>query len=310
MLARFGATLQPDIPPARDTAIDALAELQAARRALVKDRTAALNRGKNLTLTLLKRQNQQHLKQIEAQIKAIDREQAALVAKQKSLKTRFDILLSIPGLSTISALAMLIDMPELGSIDARQAASLSGLAPITRQSGSWQGKSFIQGGRAPLRQALYMPALVAIRFNPPLRAKDPGSAQRRQTRQGRHRRRHAQTDRPRQRAAARQSHVDRSANQRMTPPPTPDISRSFSGSAAGPFSRPSRSFDRNRAQSPSRLAAGHRDATRSGLDGSEHGSILAVRGASDAGKKWLDQDGYSRLKTQSGAGAGSERWCR
>jgi transposase len=171
MLVRFGATIQPDIPPARESAIDALAELQAARRALVKDRTAALNRGKNLTLTLLKRQNQQRLKQIEAQIEGIDREQAALVTKQQSLKARFDILLSIPGLGAVSVLAMLIDMPELGSLEAKQAASLGGLAPITRQSGRWQGKSRIQGGRAQLRQALYMPALVAIRFNPPLKAR-------------------------------------------------------------------------------------------------------------------------------------------
>ena len=66
---------------------------------------------------------------------------------------------------------MLIDMPELGSMDARHAASLSGLAPITRQSGNWRGNSFIQGGRAQLRQTLYMPALVAIRFNPPLKTK-------------------------------------------------------------------------------------------------------------------------------------------
>jgi transposase len=56
-------------------------------------------------------------------------------------------------------------------LQAKQAASLDRLAPITRQSGSWQGKSFIQGRPAPLRQALYMPALVAIRFNPPLKAK-------------------------------------------------------------------------------------------------------------------------------------------
>ena len=171
MLARFGATLQPDIPAARDPAIEALAELQSARRALVKDRTAALNRGKNLTLALLKRQNQQQLKQIAAQIEAIDREQAARGAKQQRLKARCDILLSIPGIGAVSALAMLIDMPELGRIEARQAASLSGLAPITRQSGNWRGKSFIRGGRAELRQALYMPALVAIRFNPPLKAK-------------------------------------------------------------------------------------------------------------------------------------------
>jgi transposase len=171
MLARFGATLQPDIPPARDADLDSLAELLAARRALVKDRTAALNRGKNLTLPLLKRQNQQRIKQIEAQIKDIDREHTALVAKQKSLKARFDILLSIPGLGAVSAITMLIDMPELGSLEARQTASLAGLAPITRQSGTWRGKSFIQGGRAERRHALSMPALVAIRFNPPLKAK-------------------------------------------------------------------------------------------------------------------------------------------
>ena len=170
MLARFGATLQPAIAPARETIQDSLQELLAARRALIKDRTAALNRGKNLTLALLKRHNQQQLKQIDAQIKAIDREPAALVAKQDKLKARFDILLSIPGLGAVSVRALLIDMPELGSMDARQTASLGGVAPITRQSGQWQGKSFIQGGRAPLRQALYRPALVAIRFNPPLKA--------------------------------------------------------------------------------------------------------------------------------------------
>ena len=60
MLARFGYTMQPDIPPARDETIDGLTELLAARRALVKDRTAALNRSKTLTLALLKRQSQQH----------------------------------------------------------------------------------------------------------------------------------------------------------------------------------------------------------------------------------------------------------
>jgi transposase len=170
MLARFGATLQPEIRPAPHPIIGGLAELLAARRALVKDRTAALNRGKTLTLALLKRQNFQQLKQIEAQIKDIDREQAKLVAQHEGLQARLDILLSIPGLGAVSALALLIDMPELGTLEAKTAASLGGLAPMTRQSGNWHGKSHIQGGRAQLRQALYMPALVAIRFNPPLKA--------------------------------------------------------------------------------------------------------------------------------------------
>lgn len=76
--------------------------------------------------------------------------------------------MSIPGLGPITVHALLADMPELGTMEEAQAASLAGLAPITRQSGTWRGKSFIQGGRAA-RQTLYMPALVAMRFNPDLK---------------------------------------------------------------------------------------------------------------------------------------------
>jgi transposase len=62
-------------------------------------------------------------------------------------------------------------MPELGLLQPGQAACLAGLAPIARQSGHWTGRAFIRGGRANVRQALYMPALVAMRFNPDLKAK-------------------------------------------------------------------------------------------------------------------------------------------
>ena len=57
-------------------------------------------------------------------------------------------------------------MPELGTLTGPRAASLAGLAPVTRESGNWKGRSFIQGGRERVRRALYMPALVAIRWNP------------------------------------------------------------------------------------------------------------------------------------------------
>ena len=171
MLARFGAALQPEVPAAKDETIDKLAELLAARRALIKDRTAAINRGKVLTLALLKRQSVQHLAQIDSQIRAIDAEWAAILDGSPTLRARFNVLVSIPGIGKAAALALLIDMPELGTMDAKQTASLAGLAPVTRQSGTWRGKSFIQGGRATLRHALYMPTLVAIRFNPPMKAK-------------------------------------------------------------------------------------------------------------------------------------------
>ena len=94
-----------------------------------------------------------------------------MIAGDDGLARRASILRSIPGISAITAVAMLVEMPELGTLDPKAAASLAGLAPVTRQSGNWRGHAAIRGGRAGLRQALYMPALVAVRFNPDLRAK-------------------------------------------------------------------------------------------------------------------------------------------
>ena len=135
---------------------------------MVKDRAAALNRAQ--TLTLLKRHSQQHLQQIERQIKAIDQQRQDILAQNGRHQARCDILVSIPGFNTITSLALLTKMPELGTLDTKQAASLAGLAPVSRQSKPWHGKSCIGGGRANLRQALDMPALVAIRFNAALKA--------------------------------------------------------------------------------------------------------------------------------------------
>ena len=142
-----------------------------ARRMLVRDRTATTNRAKTLTLDLLKRQAAVRLKQIARQLDALDAQARALVVADPLLARRLAVLTSIPGLGEITAIALIADMPELGQMDAKHAASLAGLAPVARQSGTWRGKSFIRGGRAHLRQALYMPALVAARFNPDLKAR-------------------------------------------------------------------------------------------------------------------------------------------
>ena len=170
MLAHFGALMAPQIRPIRSDALDALCELVAARRALIKDRTATLNRQKSLTIPLLKRQAEQRLKQIAAQITAIDTECRTHIASEPGLRRRFDILTSIPGLGEASAFAIVADMPELGALENKQAASLAGLAPVDRQSGQWKGRSFIGGGRASVRTALFMGAMVAIRHNPILKA--------------------------------------------------------------------------------------------------------------------------------------------
>lgn len=171
MLARMGALLELEARPARSPILNDLKDLHMARQALVKSRTAAKNRAKNLTLPILKRHNAEQLRQIERQIGAIETESMALVKTDPDLAHRFAILVSIPGISANTAFALLIDMPELGALENGQAASLAGLAPVARQSGNWTGRAFIRGGRANVRQALYMPALVAMRFNPDLKAK-------------------------------------------------------------------------------------------------------------------------------------------
>jgi len=73
--------------------------------------------------------------------------------------------MSIPGIGPVPAIALIVEMPGLGRMNGKEAASLAGLAPITRQSGKWKGKAKIGGGRALLRRALHMPALVATRHN-------------------------------------------------------------------------------------------------------------------------------------------------
>ena len=83
---------------------------------------------------------------------------------------RLALIQSIKGIGAVAAAAILIEMPEVGRLRKRAVAALAGVAPITRQSGRWRGQSFIQGGRKPLRDALDMPALVAIRYNPDLKA--------------------------------------------------------------------------------------------------------------------------------------------
>jgi transposase len=171
LLARMGALLQLEARPARGESLNELAELQVARAALVKDRTAAKNRAKTLTLPLLERQNADRLKQVEAHIAAIEARMKARIEADPDLAKRFVILTSIPGIAQTAAFALLVEMPELGTLEAGQAASLAGLAPVARQSGRWTGRAFIRGGRASLRRALYMPALVAARFNVDMKAK-------------------------------------------------------------------------------------------------------------------------------------------
>jgi transposase len=171
MLAMMGETFS--LLPQQQTSAKQrdLKELHITRVALVKDKTRILNRQRSLTIALLKRQTKARLKLMIAQIVQVDAEIQELLQNAPETARATEIICSVPGLSKVSSAVILTEMPEIGTLSKKQVACLAGLAPMTRQSGQWRGKSFIQGGRKLLRDALYMPALVAMRHNPDLKAK-------------------------------------------------------------------------------------------------------------------------------------------
>jgi transposase len=170
LLARMGHVLELEPERPQGETQGDLNALTSARRALVKERTALMARRATAGHALVLSQLDRRRAAIEADIAEIDAALATLVGADEALSARAAILASIPGFGTISATTILAEMPELGAMGGKQAAAMAGLAPITRSSGRWQGRAFIGGGRGDLRRALYMPALVATRFNPDLRA--------------------------------------------------------------------------------------------------------------------------------------------
>lgn len=161
--------LQPDSPTREDQ--HELKELQIAHTALVKDRTRLLNRIKMQTLALTTRLSRALLRQIEVFLKEVEAEIKARLRATDQGALVHNNLCSIPGIGEPTAAAILIECPKIGTLGRKQIANLAGLAPMTRQSGRWRGQAFIQGGRKFLRDALYIPALVAVRFNPDMTAK-------------------------------------------------------------------------------------------------------------------------------------------
>ena len=136
-----------------------------------------------MTHALVKRQLEKRLRQIKYDIAKIDAAMLEMAHQDQRMNERLDILSSIPGIGVTTALIILVDMPEIGALDGKQVASLAGLAPLSHMLGNccrvvdvtefWEmaGKARIQGGRPNLRHAIFMPALVAIRYNADLKAK-------------------------------------------------------------------------------------------------------------------------------------------
>jgi transposase len=168
VIAHFAAATKPQVRELPDAATQALADLVARRRQIIQMIVAERAREKRASARARK-SIVRLLKTLQSELSALDADIDESVRGSAVWREKEDLLASVPGVGRTIARTMLAEMPELGSLDRRQIAALAGLAPFTRQSGRWRGKSFISGGRASVRAVLFLGAMTAMRWNPTLR---------------------------------------------------------------------------------------------------------------------------------------------
>jgi len=169
VIAQFAAAAKPQVRPLPDAATQALADLVARRRQIIHMIVAEGQREERAS-PRARKSIARMLKTLRAELSEINADIDESVRGSPVWCEKEKLLDSVPGVGSVTVRSLLADLPELGSLDRRQIAALVGVAPFTRQSGKWRGKSFIGGGRASVRAVLFMAAMTAMRWNPPLRA--------------------------------------------------------------------------------------------------------------------------------------------
>jgi transposase len=170
VIARFVEATKPEIRPLPDADTRLLADLVARRRQIIQMMVAERQRERQLPTSQLKKSAARLIKALEKELNVLDEGIDESVRGSPVWCEKEDLLKSVPGVGNVTARTLLAELPELGALTRREIASLAGLAPWTRQSGKWRGKSFTGGGRTAARTSLFMAALVAARHNPVLRA--------------------------------------------------------------------------------------------------------------------------------------------
>jgi transposase len=168
VIALFAEAVKPPLRALPDEAQRLLAELVARRRQIVEMIVAERQREKRAGNVRVRKSILRHIKVLEKEVPEIDNDIGTLVRGSPAWREKDDLLVSVPGIGKVLSRTVLAEIPELGNLTRREIASLVGLAPFTRQSGHWKGKSMIGGGREAARAALFLAALVASRYNPAL----------------------------------------------------------------------------------------------------------------------------------------------
>ena len=166
VLAIMGQSIEPKAMEPVPEALEALQELVRARVVAVADRTALINQQHASQTPFLKAELGRRLKALDTSIARLEAEIERRIKADPSLKRRYDILISIPGVGPVAAIAMIVGLPELGTCSGKAVSLLAGLAPLAVDSGNVIGERHIKGGRGHVRIGIYFAALTASRFNP------------------------------------------------------------------------------------------------------------------------------------------------
>lgn len=165
MLARFAQAVRPEIRVLRNEQQAYLAALITRRRQVVEIMTAEKNR-RGSSHGLISQRLEEHIAWLEEELKSLEEETSRFVRTNTVWQEKEELLRSVPGVGPVTAFTLLAELPELGTMNRQKIAALVGVAPFNRDSGPRRGKRRIFGGRAGVRRALYMAALVGSRSNP------------------------------------------------------------------------------------------------------------------------------------------------
>jgi len=169
VLAHFAEAVKPAPRPLPDAQALALKDLLARRRQVVGMLTAEKNRLHTARPPV--RQNiQGHIAWLQEGLAKLDADLGDTLRQSPLWREKEELLRSVPGVGPVLSLTLLVELPELGSLDRKRIAALAGVAPLNRDSGTMRGRRTVWGGRSRLRAVLYMGTLVATRHNPILRA--------------------------------------------------------------------------------------------------------------------------------------------
>jgi transposase len=173
MLALFAERVRPPLTVVPDETTRELDAVITRRRQLVEMLQAEKNRlgqaiGRPQRAT--KKSLKKHIAFLERELAMTDTDLHTMVRESPVWRERDDLLQSVPGVGPVVARTLLAELPELGQLNRRAIAKLVGIAPISRDSGTWRGRRSIQGGRSSVRAVLYMAALVAARRNGVIKA--------------------------------------------------------------------------------------------------------------------------------------------